>query len=159
MPVNDIIDAVVHSLNLKCTVSKHQTAFEIWKLKLELICNTKTIEHIFRCVLTISSVIINFRTMMLFLYHELNSAGHFCKLQTQGFGLQICEPISYRKHLRICGKKLKSTANQQHRWDRFFAIQKKKFLRFNEWTDLGGCICKVQHSLTEFLCCGTITFL
>ena len=64
--------------------------------------------------------------MILFLYHELNSAGHFCKLQTQGFGLQICEPISYRKHWRICGKKLKSTANQQHRWDRFFAIQKKK---------------------------------
>ena len=28
------------------------------------------------------------------------------KLRTQGFGLRICGPISYRKHLRICGKKI-----------------------------------------------------
>ena len=28
------------------------------------------------------------------------------KLRTQGFGLQICEPISYRKHLRLRGKKI-----------------------------------------------------
>ena len=35
------------------------------------------------------------------------------KVRTQGFGLRICEPISYRKVLRICGKKLKSTANPQ----------------------------------------------
>ena len=35
------------------------------------------------------------------------------KLQTQGFGLRICKPISHRKHLRICGKKLKFTANPQ----------------------------------------------
>ena len=27
------------------------------------------------------------------------------KLRTQGIELRICEPISYRKHLRICGKK------------------------------------------------------
>ena len=27
------------------------------------------------------------------------------KLQTQGFDLQICKTISYRKRLRICGKK------------------------------------------------------
>ena len=26
------------------------------------------------------------------------------KLWSQGLGLRICEPISYRKHLRICGK-------------------------------------------------------
>ena len=42
-----------------------------------------------------------------------------CKLRTQGLGLQICELLSYRKDLRICGKKLKSTAKQQHHWDRF----------------------------------------
>ena len=35
------------------------------------------------------------------------------KLRTQGFGLRICGPISYRKHLRICGKKMESTANPQ----------------------------------------------
>ena len=34
------------------------------------------------------------------------------KLRTQDFGLWI-EPIFYRKYLRICGKKLKSTANPQ----------------------------------------------
>ena len=28
------------------------------------------------------------------------------KLRTQGLGLRICEPISYRKHLRICSKKI-----------------------------------------------------
>ena len=28
------------------------------------------------------------------------------KVRTQGFGLRICEPISYRKFLRICGKKI-----------------------------------------------------
>ena len=40
----------------------------------------------------------------------------------------IGESISYRKHLRICGKKIQiypKFANQQHRWDRFFAITKK----------------------------------
>ena len=39
------------------------------------------------------------------------------KLRTQGFGLRICGPISYRKHLRICGKKIeiyRKSANQQH---------------------------------------------
>ena len=39
-------------------------------------------------------------------------AGYFRKsvrkFQTQGFDLRICEPISYRKHFRICGKKLKN---------------------------------------------------
>ena len=35
------------------------------------------------------------------------------KLRTQDLGFRICESISYRKHLRICGKKLKSTANLQ----------------------------------------------
>ena len=83
------------------------------------------------------------------------------KLRTQGFGLRICEPISYRKHLRICGKKIKiyrKSANQQHLWDRFCNFQKNNmFLRFIVSTDLGGwCISKVQHPLTKFLCCGTI---
>ena len=64
------------------------------------------------------------------------------KLRTQGFGLRICEPISYRKHLRICGKKIKiyrKSANQQHLWDRFCNFQKNNmFLRFIVSTDLGG---------------------
>ena len=49
------------------------------------------------------------------------------KLRTQGFSLQICEPISYRKHLRICGKKLKSITNRKFTTllDRFLAISKK----------------------------------
>ena len=50
------------------------------------------------------------------------------KLRTRGFGLRIGKPISYRKHLRIRGKKIeiyRKSANQQHRWDRFFAISKK----------------------------------
>ena len=70
------------------------------------------------------------------------------KLRTYGFGLQICEPISYRKHLRICGKKIeiyRKSANQQHHWDRFCNFQKNTFLRFNALTDLGGCISNVQH--------------
>ena len=29
------------------------------------------------------------------------------KLRIHGFDLRNCEPISYRKHLRICGKKSK----------------------------------------------------
>ena len=45
----------------------------------------------------------------------LSSAGHSAnrsaslqirKLRTQGLGLRICEPISYRKHLWICDKKI-----------------------------------------------------
>ena len=50
------------------------------------------------------------------------------KLRTQGLGLRICEPISYRKHLHICGKKIeiyRKFANQQHQWDRFCNFQKK----------------------------------
>ena len=78
------------------------------------------------------------------------------KLRTQGLGLRICEPISYRKHLRICGTKLKSTANPQHHWDRFCNFQKNTSLQFNVSTDLGGCVSEVQHPLTKFLCCGTI---
>ena len=35
------------------------------------------------------------------------------ELRTHGFDLRICEIISYRKCLRICVKKLKSTANPQ----------------------------------------------
>ena len=66
------------------------------------------------------------------------------KLRTQRLGLRICEPISYRKDLRICGKKLKSTAYQHH-WHRFCNFQKKKtFSRLNVSTELGGCIYKVQ---------------
>ena len=65
------------------------------------------------------------------------------KLRTQGFGLRICEPISYRKHLRIFGKKIeiyRKSANQQHHWDRFFAIFKN--IRFYDsmyrqiWVDV-----------------------
>ena len=65
------------------------------------------------------------------------------KLQTQGFGLRICKPISYRKRLRICGKELKiyrKSANQQHHWDRFFAVFKN--IRFYDsmyrhiWVDV-----------------------
>ena len=65
------------------------------------------------------------------------------KLRTQGFGLRICEPISYRKHLRINGKKIeiyRKSENQQHRWHRFFAISKK--IRFYDsmyrqsWTEV-----------------------
>ena len=49
------------------------------------------------------------------------------KLRTKGLGLRICDPISYRKHLRICGKKIeiyRKSANQQHHWDRFCNIKK-----------------------------------
>ena len=81
-----------------------------------------------------------------------SSAGHFFKpvrkLQTQSLGLRICVTISYRKHLRICGKKIeiyRKSVNQQHYWDRFCNFQKNTFLRFNVSTDLGGCISKVQH--------------
>ena len=81
------------------------------------------------------------------------------KLVTQGLGLWIFKPISYRKHLRICGKKIdiyRKFSNQQHHWDRFCNFQKNTFLRFNVLSDLGGCISKVQLPLTKFLCCGTI---
>ena len=53
------------------------------------------------------------------------------KLRTQGFSLRICETISYRKHLRICGKKIeiyRKSANQQHHWDRFCNLQKNTYL-------------------------------
>ena len=65
------------------------------------------------------------------------------KLRTQGLGLWICEPISYRKHLRICGKKIeiyRKSANQQHHLDRFCNFKKK--LRFYDsmyrqiWVDV-----------------------
>ena len=58
-------------------------------------------------------------------------------MRTQGFGLRICEPISYRKLLRICGKKIeiyRKSANQQHRSDRFFANFKN--VRFHDSMDL-----------------------
>ena len=81
------------------------------------------------------------------------------KLQTQGFGLQICEPIAYRKHLWNCGRKIeiyrKSTTSLG---SLLFNFQKYTFLRFNVSTDLGGCIYKVQHPLTKFLSCGTTIF-
>ena len=56
-----------------------------------------------------------------------SSAGHFRKLRTQGFGLRIWEPISIAN---ICGFAVKieiyrKSANQQYRWDHFFAISKK----------------------------------
>ena len=93
----------------------------------------------------------------------MGSAGHFRKpvrkLRTQGFGLRICEPISYRKHLRICSKKIeiyRKSANQQNQWDRFCNLQKNRYLQFNVSTDLGGCISNVQHPLTKFFSCGTI---
>ena len=81
------------------------------------------------------------------------------KVQTQGFGLRICEPISYRKLLRICGKKIeiyRKSANQQHHCHRFCNLQKNMYLQFKISTDLGRCISNVQHSLSKFLCCGTI---
>ena len=36
----------------------------------------------------------------------LQTCSQVRKLRTQGLGLRICEPISYRKQLRICGKKI-----------------------------------------------------
>ena len=49
-----------------------------------------------------------------------STAGHFRKpglqvhkLRTQGLGLQVCEPISHLKHLRICGKKIEIYQNPQ----------------------------------------------
>ena len=83
------------------------------------------------------------------------------KLQTQSLGLRICEPISYRKHLRICGTKIeiyRPPANQHHHRDRFCIFQKNTFLRFNVSTDLGGSIYKVKHPRAKVLCCGTIIF-
>ena len=74
-----------------------------------------------------------------------SASPQICKLRAQGLGLRICKQISYRKHLRISGKKIdiycKST-NQQHHWDRFCNFRKNTFLRFNVSTGLGGCILK-----------------
>ena len=62
------------------------------------------------------------------------------KFPTQGFGLRIANRVFTAN---ICGfavKELKSTANQQHRWDRFFAIF--KVIRFYDsmyrqiWVDV-----------------------
>ena len=50
----------------------------------------------------------------------------------------IYKPISFRKHLLICGKKFKSTTNQQHRWDRFFAISKKSMFFAVQFNDFQG---------------------
>ena len=81
------------------------------------------------------------------------------KMRTHGLGLRICEPISYRKHLRICGKKLKSTANPQiNNITGIVSAISKKIRFYNSmywqiWVD----VFKVQHPLTKFLCCGTIT--
>ena len=47
------------------------------------------------------------------------------KLRTQGFGLRIANRFLTANICRFAVKKLKFTANQQHRWDRFFAISKK----------------------------------
>ena len=44
------------------------------------------------------------------------------KLRIQGFDLWICEPISYREHLREKIEIYRKSAKQQHRWDCFFAI-------------------------------------
>ena len=64
------------------------------------------------------------------------------KLRNQGLDLQICNQISYRKHLRICGKKIEiyhKSTNQQHHRDRS-AISKK--IRFYDsmyrqiWVDV-----------------------
>ena len=61
----------------------------------------------------------------------------------------------------ICGfavKKLKSTANSQINYITGIvsAVFKNTYLRSNISTDLGECISKPQHPLTNFLCCGTI---
>ena len=53
------------------------------------------------------------------------------KLRTQRFNFRICEPISCRKHLQICGKKIeiyRKSANQQHRW--VVSLQFTKKMRF-----------------------------
>ena len=55
-----------------------------------------------------------------------------CKLRTQGFDLRICEPISFSKHLRTCGKKTeiyRKSAKKQLCWNRLFVISKKHVFR------------------------------
>ena len=71
-------------------------------------------------------------------------------LRTQGLGLRICVPLSNCKHLWICGKKLKSTANPQinNITGIVFAISKK--IRFYDsvyrqiWVDVF-----LKHSTTS----------
>ena len=78
---------------------------------------------------------------------ELSSAGHFRKLVRKsancGLKVLVCRFANRFLTANICGfsvKKLKSTANQQHRWARFFALSKK--IRFNDsiyrqiWADV-----------------------
>ena len=81
------------------------------------------------------------------------------KWRTQGFSLRICEPISYRKDLQICGKKIEIYRKSTTSLGSFLHFQKNTFLRFNISTDLGECIYKVQNPLTKFLCCEMIIFL
>ena len=92
-----------------------------------------------------------------------NSAGHFRKPVRKFANPQIADSRFWFVDLRtdflpqtFAVKKVKSTANQQHHWDRFCNFQKNTFLRFYVSTDLGGCTSEVQYSLTKFLCYGTI---
>ena len=48
------------------------------------------------------------------------------KLRTQGLGFRICEPISYRKHLRICGKKIEIYRKSTTSLRSFLQFPKKK---------------------------------
>ena len=46
-------------------------------------------------------------------------------LRIQSFGLRICKPISHRKHLRICSKKIETYRKSANQQDCFFAISPK----------------------------------
>ena len=81
--------------------------------------------------------------------HNSSSAGHFRKpvrkSATCGLKVLVCVFANRFLSANICGKNLKSTANQQYHWDRFCNFHKNTFLRFNTSTDLGECISNVQH--------------
>ena len=74
------------------------------------------------------------------------------KLQTQGLVLRICEPISYRKHLRICGKN--SSLSQICKATTLLGsllcnFQKSMFSWFNVSTDLVDVFIKYNTPLSS----------
>ena len=61
-----------------------------------------------------------------------------CKLRTQGLGLGICEPITYRKHLRICSKKIEIYRKSTTSLGSFLQFLKKKNVFTLQCTDRFG---------------------
>ena len=83
------------------------------------------------------------------------SAGHFPKLRNQVLIFGFANRFLIKNIFGFTVKKLKiyrKFAKQQHRWNRFFAISKKKtFLRCNVSIYFRGCNYIVQHPLPSFV--------